>query len=77
MTPSPTPSRPAIPGKHPQPTSGQENSRAMWWVAGMVALALVAVLGFNLLGPRGDASGTGLRPAPATTAPAGEAPASR
>lgn len=70
-SPSPTPPRPATihhkPGDHPTPTSGRENSKAMWWVIGMVALAVVAVLGFNILGPRGDASRSGERPPAATS----------
>ncbi len=64
---------PATPG-NPTPTSGRENSQAMWWVIGMVALAVVAVLGFNLLGPRGDASRKGTATPPSASS-GGMAPA--
>ena len=41
---------------HPQPTSGRENNRVTYWFAGVAAVVLALVLGFNLLGPRGAPS---------------------
>lgn len=61
-TPSSPTHRPAAPDSQPRPTSGKENSKAMWYVVGMVAIALVAVVGFNVMGPKGNASRKGDTP---------------
>lgn len=57
-------------GAVPKPTSGRENSGLMYFFIGAATLALLVVLGFNLLGPEG-ASRTGVGDGPAQ-APAGQ-----
>jgi len=68
--------RPSTPGSNPEPTSGKENNKAMWYVVGMVAIALAAVIGFNVMGPKGNASRMGDNtPAAASSSTGGMAPA--
>lgn len=76
-TPSSPTQRPAAPGSQPTPTSGKENSKAMWYVVGMVAIAVVAVIGFNVMGPKGNASrmGDNAPPAASSSSGSGMAPA--
>lgn len=50
----------------PRPTSGRENSGLMYFFIGAAVLALLIVLGFNMLGPEGASrSGVGDGPAQA------------
>jgi hypothetical protein len=56
-------------GPVPQPTSGRENSKLMYFFIGAAVLALLLVLSFNALGPEG-ASRTGIGDGPAQS-PAG------
>lgn len=51
-------------GTAPAPTSGRENSGLMYFFIGAAVLALLIVLGFNMLGPEG-ASRTGVGDGPA------------
>jgi hypothetical protein len=51
-------------GPVPQPTSGRENSKLMYFFIGAAVLALLLVLSFNALGPEG-ASRTGIGDGPA------------
>lgn len=51
-------------GSTPRPTSGRENTGLMYFFIGAAVLALLLVLGFNMLGPEG-ASRTGIADGPA------------
>ncbi|MDP4078383.1 hypothetical protein [Acidovorax sp. A1169] len=74
-TPSNPAHRPAVPGEQPAPTSGKENSKAMWYVVGMVAIAVAGVIGFNVMGPKGNAGRMGESAPPAATSSSGSATA--
>lgn len=62
-----TPSHPSAdpaPGPVPRPTNGRENGGLMYFFIGAAVLALLLVVGFNVLGPEG-ASRTGVGDGPA------------
>ena len=58
------PSADPAPGPAPRPTSGRENGGLMYFFIGAAVLALLLVVGFNMLGPDG-ASRTGVGDGPA------------
>lgn len=68
-TPSLHPSADPASGPVPRPTSGRENGGLMYFFIGAAVLALLLVVGFNVLGPDG-ASRTGVGDGPAQS-PAG------
>ena len=64
------PSADPAPGPVPRPTSGRENGGLMYFFIGAAVLALLLVVGFNVLGPDGAArTGVGDGPAQSSAGP--------